>query len=293
MIYICFPVFNRLALTINCINSIRNSTYKNYSIIILDDGSTDGTREYLINNFPEVILLKGNGSFYWAKGMNKCMEYVLKVSTKNDFILMLNNDVEISSTLLENLLSKSKQLDNCCIIGSLNLIIKHKDLIENSGFYLKEYLYIFKTFKAKFNHYIKIESINNELITVDTIAAKGAFTSINIIKKLGFIDDYHFRQYHGDSTFFYRASMMKIPIYIFKNATLFSHLELTGFGADNRHNTFEEILQSFFSFRSANYYKTIYFRCLLLNQSSIISFIQTIITIIYKFIYLIFKHQNA
>jgi GT2 family glycosyltransferase len=281
MIYICFPVFNRLALTTRCLESIFNSSYKNFIVVILDDGSTDNTASYIKNNYPEAIILNGDSTFYWAKGMNTCLKYVLINSRPDDYILMLNNDVEISHLLLSNLLKKSFQLQNECILGSLNLIINSNELIENNAFLCKRFLF-FKTFRAKFQDYSDSNLLREELIKVDTLAAKGAFFSIGTLKKLGFIDDLHFRQYHGDTIYFYNANYLSIPIYVYKNAKLFSHIELTGFGTANKKNTIKEILLSFFSFKSGNYYKSIYYRSLKLNKNSILATVVTLFTIMFK-----------
>jgi len=287
MIYICFPVFNRLALTSKCLESIFNSSYKNFTVVILDDGSTDNTAVYIKANYPKAIILDGDGTFYWAKGMNTCLKYVLINSNPDDYVLMLNNDVEISQLLLSNLLTKSVQLQNKCILGSLNLIINSNELIENSAFVCKRFLF-FKTFRAKFQDYINSNILKEELTKVDTLAAKGAFFNISTLNKLGFIDDLHFRQYHGDTIFFYNAYNLNIPIYIYKHATLFSHIELTGFGTANKKNTIKEIILSFFSFKSGNYYESIYYRSLVLNKNSILAALVTLFTIIFK-LYILFK----
>jgi len=283
MIYICFPVYNRIQLTIKCIESILTSTFKDYKIVILDDGSTDGSTEIINETYPDIIILKGDGTFFWAKGMNTCLEYVLTISNDNDFVLMLNNDVEIEETTLNELIFKYQSLNTECILGCFNLIIDNKNCIENSGYIIKKYGFI-QNLNPRFKHYAKIDSVKEELIKVDSLAAKGAFLSIKIIKKIGLIDEYHFRQYHGDSTYFYRTNIYNIPIFIYVNAKLYSHLYLTGAGAEQHNCSFKEIITSFFTFKSGNYFKTIYFRSKIFNNNSIIAFIQTSIIIGYKII---------
>lgn len=288
MIYICFPVYNRLELTKKCLDSIFNSTYKNYKVVLLDDGSIDNTTFFIKNNYPNVIILKGDGTYFWAKGMNTCLKYVLTKSNSDDYTLMLNNDVEVTPSLLNDLITKSNQLENNCIIGSINLIINSNDLIENSAFVCKRY-FIFNTFRAKFRHNTDLNLLNKELTPVDTIAAKGAFLSISCLKRLGLIDDIHFRQYHGDATFFYRAKYLNIPIYVYKFAKLYSHLELTGIGSTNKINTTKEIFISFFSFKSANYYRSIYHRSLILNKNNIIISLLLTLSIVTFKIFTLFR----
>ena len=50
-ISIVIPVHNRRELTRNCLLSLQKQTYKNFSVIIVDDGSTDGTSEMIQKEF--------------------------------------------------------------------------------------------------------------------------------------------------------------------------------------------------------------------------------------------------
>jgi len=64
------PVYNKIELTIRFLESFQQITYPNYSMIIVDDGSRDGTAEILRARFPEVIVLKGDGNLWWSGATN-------------------------------------------------------------------------------------------------------------------------------------------------------------------------------------------------------------------------------
>ena len=65
-IYIVIPVFNRLKFTKDCLDSLRKQSYGEFKVIVVDDGSTDGTYQHLKENYPEVIVLQGDGNLWWA-----------------------------------------------------------------------------------------------------------------------------------------------------------------------------------------------------------------------------------
>jgi len=50
IIYIVIPVHNRLEATRECLESLRYQTYTRFSIVLIDDGSTDGTPEFIKEN---------------------------------------------------------------------------------------------------------------------------------------------------------------------------------------------------------------------------------------------------
>ena|SRR5438105_5524438 len=90
MIYAIIPVHNRIKFTINCLTRLREQTVRSFKIIVIDDGSKDNTTHYLQENFPEVILLKGDGNLWWTGAINLGVEVAL--SEGADYILTLNND---------------------------------------------------------------------------------------------------------------------------------------------------------------------------------------------------------
>ena len=91
--------YNNLEYTKKCLESIKKYTEKNsYEIIIVDNNSTDGTREYLKKEKNlKVILNDSNEGF--PKGVNKG----IKIANKENDILLLNNDTVVTTNWLKNL----------------------------------------------------------------------------------------------------------------------------------------------------------------------------------------------
>lgn len=64
------PVHNRRHFTRACLEALRRQTDRGFRTIVIDDGSEDGTGQMIREEFPEVELLRGDGSLWWAEATN-------------------------------------------------------------------------------------------------------------------------------------------------------------------------------------------------------------------------------
>jgi GT2 family glycosyltransferase len=89
----------------------------NAQVYLVDDNSTDGTTEAVADLFPRVHIIKGNGNFFWNRGMHLAWER----AAENDFdyYVWLNDDVVLYSNSFEELFTCSELKDNKAIISGL------------------------------------------------------------------------------------------------------------------------------------------------------------------------------
>ena len=89
--------FNRKEITLLCLGSLLISIKLLFNnlvdIYLVDDNSTDGTKQAVHENFPSVIIINGNGSLYWNRGMHLAWEIAAKTK-KYDYFLWLNDENE-------------------------------------------------------------------------------------------------------------------------------------------------------------------------------------------------------
>jgi GT2 family glycosyltransferase len=84
---------NRKEKTIACINAIYKCKLPDgfaISVILVDDGSTDGTSQAVKVLLPPVVIINGDGNLFWNGGMR--LAFVYAMSKKFDYYLWLNDD---------------------------------------------------------------------------------------------------------------------------------------------------------------------------------------------------------
>lgn len=93
--------YNGLKWIERCLKSIYESTVVP-NVIIIDNGSVDGTKEFITNNFKKVILVQSEINLGFGKANNIGLEYAIK----NDYsyVYLLNQDAWVSSNTFEKLI---------------------------------------------------------------------------------------------------------------------------------------------------------------------------------------------
>lgn len=143
MIYILLPVHNRIEITELFIQSLYRQVYKKFELIVIDDGSIDGTSNMIKKYFPKSIVLEGDGNLWWAGSLQKAYEFLkYKKYSCNDTILIINDDVIFDADFLQN--GVSELLEN----KKTALLAKAQDIenIESTsqGIYIDWQLFSFK-----------------------------------------------------------------------------------------------------------------------------------------------------
>jgi len=109
---------NRKNVTIKCLEKISSQQiYRDVDVVLVDDGSTDGTSEEIIRTFPNVRIIAGNGKLYWNGGMRKAFQAARDHGY--DYYLWLNDDTILFEDALMRLLANSENYKSSIVVGSV------------------------------------------------------------------------------------------------------------------------------------------------------------------------------
>jgi len=123
MTSIIIPTFNGIGLLRECIEAIEAYTDSPYEIVVVDNGSTDGTAEYCLGKPVTYISLPEN------RGFPEACNYGM-LAARGSELLLLNNDVVVSRNWLSNLLHCLYSGENVGIVGPMTNYASGKQMKE-------------------------------------------------------------------------------------------------------------------------------------------------------------------
>ena len=258
LLFTILPTYNRKEYLRKILSQLYNQDKGNFilEIVVIVDGSTDGTFEMLENDFPDVHVVKGTGDWWYTKSMNKGFKYAEKFQP--DYILTLNDDVVIEKNYVQSIFCDIKKVERDSIMGSASFTISKPHRISFSGVYkfiswrLKEYHYIKK-------YILQSPSSLSGIKPSVVLPGRGMLIPFEILKQLNYFDE-NFVQYGSDTDFTLRAYRAGIKVYISYNSVIFENEKLTSKGAAHNSPAFIEFLKSYFNRYSTNsIHKSYYF----------------------------------
>ena len=123
-ISIVIPNWNGMPYLEKCLNSLKNQDFSGYEVIVVDNGSTDGSVEFIRNHFPKTRVV----SFDENKGFSRAVNAGIR-RAKGRYILLLNNDVIVDPDFLSEIMEVGQYEVG---IGALNPVIYYMEEARNN-----------------------------------------------------------------------------------------------------------------------------------------------------------------
>jgi len=219
MIYILIPVFNKIEMTLKCLESIHKQNNKDVTVVIVDDGSFDDSTKIISKSYPDTVVLSGTGSLFWTGAIHLGINYILGVCNQKDWVLLMNNDVQLTQGVIEKLVLFSESKDRNVIVGALSIDLKDKDTIIKSGTKIKSWSLNIT------NHFHNGDSISDlisfDAIEADLLTARCLLHPIEVFWAIKNYDAELFPHYGGDDEFTSRAKRSGYELYVLPSALVY------------------------------------------------------------------------
>jgi GT2 family glycosyltransferase len=199
-VYILIPAHNRKEITLQCLTTLRDlGALKQYSVVLVDDGSTDGTEVAVRQNFPAVHLLGGDGDLWWTGAIAMAMQYAY--SRGAQYLIWLNDDCQISLAVLSGLISFCEQHPKS-IVGCQGYISNGSNQIAFGG-------------KAKtWKGYRWLPIPQGTVSQCDLLSGNIVCMPRSVIDEIGYPDTHNTPHYGGDSLYLIRAQKAGFQLWI-------------------------------------------------------------------------------
>lgn len=97
---VCIVTYQACELLIECLHSLAQNTRLDYEVIVVDNGSTDGVEQILLEQFPQVRFIRNEQNLGYTRPMNQALE-----QAKGQFLLQLNPDTLVLPNALDILVN--------------------------------------------------------------------------------------------------------------------------------------------------------------------------------------------
>lgn len=193
---IVIPNYNGIKYVETCFDALKKQTMKDVEIWMIDNGSTDGSRELVQEKYPEVQVVEMGENTGFCGAVNAGIK-----RSKSPYVLLLNNDTQATETFVEKLyqaIEKDKKIFSC----SAKLLQYHnRDAIDDAGDFYCALGWAYARGKgASSEKYDREEDIFFS-------CAGAAIYRKEILDQIGYFDENHFA-YLEDADIGYRARIL-------------------------------------------------------------------------------------
>jgi len=218
-IHIVIPVHNRKAYTLDCLGSLMAQTVAGFNIVVVDDGSTDGTADAVRAEFPSVTILEGDGNLWWSASMNLGIKYALGAGA--EYILSLNNDLEVAPDYIEKMLAWAVRKPDA-LFGSYYFNIQTRKPHHGGS------RFDWRTCRTVHLLDILPDEERKGVHEVTHFPGRGLWVPVTVFSKIGLFDAKWLPQYGADEDFTLRARKKGFKVYCNYDAILYGHVESRG-----------------------------------------------------------------
>lgn len=240
-VFVVIPTFNRLRYTKECLGFLAKQSWPHLYPIVSDGGSTDGTREVIRREYPNVALVFDDEERWWAGSTALGVARALEHGRDGDFVLLLNNDTEIPPDYVATLVAVSRR--ERAAVGAKIVDSRDHTLILDAGEYIdwKRYDFPVRT---------EIRAGETFCDEVDVLPGRGSLIPLEMIRSVGNVDDKAFPHYLADYDLFCRIKAAGHRLAVSYETAIFAHIEETGITPSDKRTGFRQVYRELFSRRS-------------------------------------------
>jgi GT2 family glycosyltransferase len=195
-VFIVILNWNGLQDTLECLASVSKLNYSPRQVIVVDNGSTDGSPGHLKAAYPDVTLIEHGVNLGYTGGNNAAMRYALAHGA--DFVWLLNNDAVVEPDSLTKLVATAGQDQNIGLMSPITYDYSDRGRIQFLGV------------RADMARQALVldpdprEGLPGSYLSRPLLWGTALLIRSTVIQRIGYLDDRYFA-YHEDVDYSLRA----------------------------------------------------------------------------------------
>ncbi|MEW6327413.1 MAG: glycosyltransferase family 2 protein [Thermodesulfobacteriota bacterium] len=212
--------WNRAGDTIECLRCLQDVTYENLTIILVDNGSTDGSVDKIAKLFPNLLIIKNGINLGFAGGHNVGIMHAIRNGA--DLICLLNNDTVTDSNFVREMVAIAGEDSSIGILGSKIYYCDRRELI-----WFGDPIFNPFTGRAKDRSFHRIE-MNESIEPHDVPFVSGCSMMVRkeMIEQVGLLDE-HFFCYGEEIDWCIRAKRAGFRIILVPKSRVYHKVSMT------------------------------------------------------------------
>ena len=190
---IIIPNFNGKNFIKTCLDSIEKQKYMAFNVVIVDNGSSDGSVQYIQEHYPEATMIQNSENRGFAAAVNQG----IKIS-HSEYIFLLNNDVELEPDCISNLVKCIKKDENIFAVSSKMVQYNNRSKMDDAG---DEYTILGWTRRVGDGKSLDKYTVERETFSA---CAGAALYRKSVLDEIGYFDE-NFFAYMEDVDISFRA----------------------------------------------------------------------------------------
>lgn len=190
---VIIPNFNGIAYLDGVLGSLERQTMVKFEVIVVDNGSTDGSCQYIMENYSWVHIIELSENFGFCKAVNEGIQLA-----RSPYVLLLNNDVEVKEDFLEQMVAAMHRHKKAFSCAAKMIQFHDRKLLDDAGNYYCALGWAFARGKGK-----PVQAFEKEQQIFSSCAGAAIYRK-KLFDKIGYFDEEHFA-YLEDMDVGYRA----------------------------------------------------------------------------------------
>lgn len=125
---VVIPNYNGMKFMKTCLDSLELQNYKDFKTIVIDNASSDGSYEYMQENYPDIQVVRNEKNIGFSGAVNQGIDM-----SDTEYVILLNNDTEVHPDFVGELVKAISKSDEIFSVSSKMINFHDREVMDDAG----------------------------------------------------------------------------------------------------------------------------------------------------------------